>query len=75
MCPREVDDDDDDEDKDDDLKEYQLDKYDENEEDEGAPMSMFGNAKALAYHESNDDDPYITLPKVRILCVLSKYNH
>ncbi|KAI9887060.1 MAG: hypothetical protein M1823_001132 [Watsoniomyces obsoletus] len=49
---------------DDDLKEYQLDKYDdESEEDEGVPMSMFGNVKALAYHESNDDDPYITLPK------------
>ena len=24
-------------------------------------MAMFGNAKSLAYHESNADDPYITL--------------
>src|SRR5258708_3879825 len=24
-------------------------------------MAMFGNVKSLAYYESNDDDPYITL--------------
>lgn len=27
---------------------------------------MFGNVKALAYHESNEEDPYITLKEVRL---------
>ncbi|KAK2626530.1 hypothetical protein QTJ16_003705 [Diplocarpon rosae] len=52
-------------DEDDDLKEYDLDHYDDNEEEdkegEGAGMGMFGNVKSLAYHESNEDDPYITM--------------
>jgi periodic tryptophan protein 1 len=26
-------------------------------------MGIFGNVKSLAYHESNKDDPYITLPE------------
>ena len=50
----------------DDLREYHLDDYDdeperdvEGEAREG--QSIFGNIKALAYHEDNDDDPYITL--------------
>ena len=47
---------------DDDLREYDLDHYDDDIVDEdGEPMAMFGNAKALAYHESNADDPYITI--------------
>ncbi|KAJ9669018.1 rRNA-processing protein [Coniosporium apollinis] len=49
---------------DDDLKEYDLEHYDDDaveEEDEGDTMGMFGNVKSLAYHESNADDPYITL--------------
>ena len=47
---------------DDDLREYDLEHYDDEEVDEdGEPMAMFGNAKSLAYHESNADDPYITL--------------
>lgn len=49
---------------DDDLKEYNLDNYDD-EEDDGAPKdgptSIFGNVKSLAYYNSNKDDPYITL--------------
>ncbi|KAL1843164.1 hypothetical protein VTJ49DRAFT_2914 [Mycothermus thermophilus] len=47
---------------DEDLKEYDLEHYDDDDEDgEGAPMAMFGNIKSLAYYESNEDDPYITL--------------
>ena len=46
---------------DDDLKEYDLEHYDDVEENEGESMGMFGNVKSLAYHESNDEDPYITL--------------
>ncbi|KAK9438926.1 transducin family protein [Metarhizium brunneum] len=51
---------------DDDLKEYDLEHYDDDEDEpeaheDGTGMSMFGNLKALAYHGSNKDDPYITL--------------
>ncbi|KYK59996.1 hypothetical protein DCS_01130 [Drechmeria coniospora] len=50
---------------DDDLKEYDLDHYDDDDDDErqsgGQSMSMFGSTKSLAYYESNNDDPYITL--------------
>jgi periodic tryptophan protein 1 len=46
---------------DDDLKEYDLDNYDDEDEPEGEKMGMFGNMKNLAYHESNKDDPYITI--------------
>ncbi|CAK7212115.1 rRNA-processing protein [Sporothrix bragantina] len=53
---------------DDDLKEYNLDNYDDDEDEEaaggvsdGQPMSIFGNIKSLAYYESNKEDPYITL--------------
>ncbi|KAF2099639.1 transducin family protein [Rhizodiscina lignyota] len=50
---------------DDDLKEYDLEHYDDDDGDgdgdEGTTMGMFGNVKSLAYHESNADDPYITL--------------
>lgn len=50
-------------DADDDLKEYNLDAYDDDEEgaEEGRTMDMFGNARSLTYHESNADDPYITM--------------
>ena len=30
-------------------------------------MGMFGNVRSLAYHESNADDPYITMQEVRAL--------
>ncbi|KAL2178571.1 WD40-repeat-containing domain protein [Thermothelomyces heterothallicus CBS 202.75] len=47
---------------DDDLKEYDLEHYDDDDEaGNGQPMAMFGNIKSLAYYESNEDDPYITL--------------
>lgn len=51
-------------DADDDLKEYDLEHYDDDDEDNGqseSTMAMFGNPKSLAYHESNAEDPYITL--------------
>lgn len=52
-------------DEDDDLKEYDLEHYDDDVEadkaNEGMGMGMFGNVKSLAYHESNEDDPYITM--------------
>ncbi|KAI0146521.1 WD40-repeat-containing domain protein [Pestalotiopsis sp. NC0098] len=49
---------------DDDLKEYDLEHYDDDDEDqpEGQKMDMFGNVKSLAYYESNKDDPYIKIP-------------
>jgi len=47
---------------DDDLKEYNLEHYDsDTNAREGETMAMFGNARSLAYHESNADDPYITM--------------
>ncbi|OAA42678.1 transducin family protein [Metarhizium rileyi] len=51
---------------DDDLKEYDLEHYDDDDEEteahaDGTGMGMFGNLKALAYHDSNNEDPYITL--------------
>ncbi|KAI9680023.1 MAG: hypothetical protein M1817_005038 [Caeruleum heppii] len=51
---------------DDDLKEYELDKYDDDpaEDDEGEGMGMFGNVKSLAFHGSNDEDPYITMKEI-----------
>ena len=51
-------------DDDDDLKEYNLDDYDNEDADipgQGEGMTMFGNIKSLAYYESNKEDPYITL--------------
>ncbi|KAK3985952.1 WD40-repeat-containing domain protein [Cladorrhinum sp. PSN332] len=48
---------------DDDLKEYDLEHYDDTDEEAGESqsMGMFGNVKSLAYYESNKEDPYITL--------------
>lgn len=48
---------------DDDLKEYNLDKYDDDEDvpGQGESMGIFGNVKNLSYYESNEEDPYITL--------------
>jgi periodic tryptophan protein 1 len=48
---------------DDDLKEYDLEHYDDEGDDEAnaQTMGMFGNVKSLAYYESNQEDPYITL--------------
>ncbi|KAK3394569.1 WD40-repeat-containing domain protein [Podospora didyma] len=51
---------------DEDLKEYDLEHYDDDDEDQAnaQQMGMFGNVKSLAYYESNKDDPYITLKDV-----------
>ncbi|KAK0733392.1 WD40-repeat-containing domain protein [Lasiosphaeria miniovina] len=49
---------------DEDLKEYDLEHYDDDDEDnlaEPQHMGMFGNVKSLAYYDSNKDDPYITM--------------
>jgi periodic tryptophan protein 1 len=48
---------------DDDLKEYNLDNYDDEDDapGKGESMGIFGNVKNLAYYESNEEDPYITL--------------
>ena len=49
---------------DDDLREYDLDDYDNeeaNEDEDVKTLEMLGNAKALAYHDNNAEDPYITL--------------
>jgi periodic tryptophan protein 1 len=44
------------------LKEYDLEHYDdEDNEETGTSMGMFENIKSLAYHDSNEEDPYITL--------------
>lgn len=49
-------------DADDDLKEYDLDNYDTDAApNDGESMAMFGNARSLAYHQSNAEDPYITM--------------
>ncbi len=46
---------------DDDLKEYDLEHYDDDAIDENGDVpAIFGNVRSLAYHESNADDPYIT---------------
>ena len=47
---------------DNDLKEFDLEHYDSDAPYEnGEPTTMFGNAQSLAFHNSNADDPYITL--------------
>lgn len=46
------------------MKEYDLEHYDDDDEGEtaqGQEMGMFGNVKSLAYYESTEDDPYITM--------------
>lgn len=47
---------------DDDLREYNLEHYDDEDVDHnGDSQIVFGNVQSLAYHESNEDDPYITI--------------
>lgn len=49
---------------DDDLKEYNLEDYDNEAVDgEGEKFSMFGNVKSLAYYAPNEQDPYLLLPE------------
>ncbi|KAJ9604412.1 rRNA-processing protein [Cladophialophora chaetospira] len=48
----------------DDLKEYNLDDYDDDPvDDQGEKFSMFGNVGSLAYHAPHERDPYIVLPE------------
>jgi periodic tryptophan protein 1 len=48
---------------DDDLKEYNLDDYDNDEDREtGEKFAMFGNVRSLAYHAPGEEDPYLVLP-------------
>ncbi|OJD17495.1 hypothetical protein AJ78_02416 [Emergomyces pasteurianus Ep9510] len=51
-------------DDDDDLKEYDLDHYDSDAVDEdGEQVTMFGNVRSLAYHQPNEEDPYLVVPE------------
>ncbi|KAK2751599.1 hypothetical protein FQN55_000320 [Onygenales sp. PD_40] len=51
-------------DDDDDLKEYDLDHYDSDIVDEdGEQVTMFGNIRSLAYHQPNEEDPYLVMPE------------
>ncbi|MCJ1306555.1 hypothetical protein MMC25_000198 [Agyrium rufum] len=49
---------------DDDLREYDLEHYDDEDEvgENGESTATFGNVQSLAYHQSNEEDPYITIP-------------
>ncbi|KAL1956339.1 hypothetical protein VTO42DRAFT_7422 [Malbranchea cinnamomea] len=48
---------------DDDLKEYDLEHYDDDEVDEnGERIMMFGNVRSLAYHQPGEEDPYLVVP-------------
>ena len=51
-------------DADDDLREYDLENYDEDTalgNEDTKTLELIGNTKALAYYDNNADDPYITL--------------
>ncbi|KAJ6093414.1 hypothetical protein N7486_008703 [Penicillium sp. IBT 16267x] len=51
-------------DDDDVLKEFDLDHYDSDEIDEdGEKVTMFGNVQSLAYHQPNEEDPYLVMPE------------
>lgn len=44
------------------MREYDLEHYDDEGIDQnGDSQAVFGNVRSLAYHESNADDPYITI--------------
>lgn len=45
------------------LKEFDLDTYDDDEvDDDGEKATMFGNVQSLAYHQPNEEDPYLVIP-------------
>lgn len=46
-------------DADDDLREYDLENYDSDDAKDTKTLSTIGNAKSLAYHDSNAEDPYL----------------
>jgi periodic tryptophan protein 1 len=59
-------DDEDNIDNDDELKEYDMEHYDDTDEEDdetpgGKGLAMFGNLKSVAYHEPGEKDPYITV--------------
>lgn len=60
-------DDEDDIDNDEELKEYDMEHYDDTDEEqndeaaEGKGLAMFGNLKSVAYHAPGEKDPYITV--------------
>ena len=65
-----------------DLSEYNLDNYDEDEDNE-AELGPFTNVKGLTYYRNNEEDPYITLKDVsasikpqhpHLLPILSLFN-
>lgn len=46
------------------MKEYNLESYDDDPEEDievAQSMGMFGNVKSLAYYDNNKEDPYITM--------------
>ncbi|KAJ5683531.1 hypothetical protein N7462_006696 [Penicillium macrosclerotiorum] len=46
------------------LKELDMDHYDSDEVDEdGEKVTMFGNVQSLAYHQPNEEDPYLVIPE------------
>ncbi|KAJ3288503.1 hypothetical protein HK104_008144 [Borealophlyctis nickersoniae] len=46
---------------DDELAEYNLDNYDEEEDEGEKDIPIFGNVKGLTYHGSNAEDPYVVV--------------
>ena len=49
---------------DEDLKEYNLDDYDNDQPKETVEkFAMFGNVRSLAYHNPGEEDPYLVLPE------------
>ncbi|KAG8527023.1 uncharacterized protein KY384_008452 [Bacidia gigantensis] len=54
-------------DADSDLAAYDLDHYDDDDEapEVGGNLSMLGNARSLAYYETNEEDPYIKLTETQ----------
>ena len=48
----------------DELKEYNLDDYDEDQPaEDGEKFAMFGNVRSLAYHAPGEEDPYLDMPE------------
>jgi len=52
-----------------DLSEYNLDNYDDDDEDNEAELGPFTNIKGLTYYRNNEEDPYITLKDVSSIVV------
>ncbi|OQD76073.1 hypothetical protein PENDEC_c005G06349 [Penicillium decumbens] len=49
---------------DDALKEFDMDNYDNDDVDEaGERATMFGNVQSLAYHQPDEEDPYLVIPE------------